>query len=202
MKTCKLSSNLSRTVSIDEGIFMRSRFEKTESVFSSSWRKIKQPAERGAWSRHVVSCSPTSGSSINSLQHGVQFQQRKLNRWGDDTIQGTFIIQAVFAGQTNKVWYQSVGAHGPGAMFMAQWMTCALMSCRLTCPAGTGCTFYIWFRFAPCTKVEHSDYIRITFGLGSDRFSPKYPKWSVHTVLVHTLRCTLYVHCTYNVRTM
>ena len=40
----------------------------------------KQPAEWDACSRHVVSCSPTSGSSMGSLPHGVHPQKRKLNR--------------------------------------------------------------------------------------------------------------------------
>ena len=40
----------------------------------------KQPAEWDARSRHVVSCSPTSGSSMGSLPHGVHPQKRKLNR--------------------------------------------------------------------------------------------------------------------------
>ena len=76
-------------------------------------------------------------------------------------------------------------------------------------------TLYVQFRFAlmdvQCTYIvclgSHpvpKRNIRITYGLGSDRFSPNYQK-SMCVWFWFTLRCKtgLYVQCTYgSVRTM
>ena len=82
----------------------------------------------------------------------------------------------------------------------------------LTNPAVAGLTMYIHCTCGLGSHPVPKWNIRITFGLGSERFSPRYPKSSethpsghrdiVRMVLVHTHECTCYVRVrTYNVRT-